>query len=218
MKTNRSSPKFIIALVMVLVSIGIYSYTYFDIYRKSDSVTTLGKSIADANTESERVKKMTTVIKDVEPYIEKAQKIVLPADGIVTLIESIENLEVQTGANVTILSINSPEHKDKIEKGAKIEFAPTVLSISANGSWTSIYKVLGLLENLPYQSSLNKVRLTRTGVGIFEQQINKPGLSGAISVSGSQSSSKLAGKTVVKSSAPQELWALVCELTVLSVK
>ena len=204
MKNSKLSPKFVMAIAMVLVSIAIYSFTYFDIYRKSESVVILSRNIVDTNTESEKVRKMTSVIREVEPYIAKTQALVLPADGIVSLIETIENLEKQTGANVKIISINAPEHKDKVEKGAKIEYAPTVLSISANGSWASIYKVLGLLENLPYQSSLNKVKLVRTGVGVFEPQSNK--------------TTNPTDKVVSKSKAPQELWSLVCELTVLSVK
>lgn len=94
-------------------------------------------------------------------------------DSVVNLITLIESLGKEQGVALTIDALNI--------KPVNATFETLFVNLTVKGSHESVLHTLKLLENIPYQSRVNKVQMTRIGENVdndlwsatFELQITK---------------------------------------------
>ena len=70
-------------------------------------------------------------------------------DDVISIIEEIEGFGRITGAPVSVIQVQVEDEDPETREGT------LVMSIVSEGSWSSVVHLIGLLDTLPYQASLN---------------------------------------------------------------
>jgi hypothetical protein len=79
----------------------------------------------------------------------------VPVDNVVPFIVALESLGTETGGEVSVTSIDSV----KPEEGNLSVNGYVNARVTAKGSWTSVFKILKLAENMPYMVTISNVRV-----------------------------------------------------------
>ena len=79
----------------------------------------------------------------------------IPADRVVSFIESIEALGPAAGSTVVLSSISA----DQMQGAVPGAIGKAHAAVDVRGSWPSVMKTLMLAEALPYQSSIDRISL-----------------------------------------------------------
>lgn len=85
----------------------------------------------------------------------------IPSDKAVELIEALEGIGAETGADVTLSSI-SADNLDASDPGT---IGSVNVQISATGSWSAVMRTLKLVEALPYPVTVGSVSIQSSGSG-----------------------------------------------------
>jgi hypothetical protein len=149
---------FILTLSTAIITAGLYVYFY----------NTLAGNKQEANnfyTESKasqaKLKNLDNIEQNLKKTIvdgDKISALFVRQDSIVDLIQNIENLMKDTGVTG---SVDSVSEDTTIELDA-LGKEKLNMVITANGKWSGMVNLLGLLEKLPYKSTINSFSLINT--------------------------------------------------------
>jgi Tfp pilus assembly protein PilO len=106
---------------------------------------------------------MKLLLDDVGPDVEKIKTRIVDVNGTVPFISQLEALAKDAGATMVISTV---EVKKAETEGDGFEYL--TMSITSQGSWNSIYRLITMIESLPYKVAISKVTLkqeTYTGQG-----------------------------------------------------
>jgi hypothetical protein len=98
------------------------------------------------------VRSLGALLKDIEKDTEKISATFLNSETIVKFIEELESINQKTGTNLLVRVINLPNQSET--KAPYFEF-------QIRGSFRGLFQYLILLENVPYQITIDRVNLTR---------------------------------------------------------
>jgi len=85
----------------------------------------------------------------------------IPADKAVELIEALEGIGTQTGATVSLASIDA----DNLDASPPGTIGSVNVQVSVAGSWSAAMRALKLVETLPYPMTIGTVSLESSGAG-----------------------------------------------------
>ena len=151
--TGFRNSMFLIALIILVASIGIYVYLY---KATSDEVAkTLTSRNILRNTQSARLQGNQTLdlLSTTADKRMRSTTYFVPADNAVAVIQAIESIGKQSGATVTISSINATNPDDTTHVGR------VSASVGINGTWKDVLEAIALFETLPYDRSMNQLNL-----------------------------------------------------------
>lgn len=89
----------------------------------------------------------------------RLRSLFIPSTAAVQLIEALEGIGTQTGADVSLSSISA----DNLDASASGTVGSVSARVSAEGSWSSVMRSLKLVENLPYPVTVSQVALSSGG-------------------------------------------------------
>lgn len=153
MKYSRTKFIAVVSLLIFLLSATVCASFFYIVSKKEASYVTRNEERAQNKFYRESVR--TLMGKLEETTSERASLIArIPTEGdVIGLITLIESLGKEQGVALEIRSLTIKPVNEIVE----ILF----VSLAVKGSHTSVIQTLKLLENIPYQSRLNKVQMTR---------------------------------------------------------
>lgn len=141
--------KFIISIILVaainLLGVGCWWLVFSGIKKEENSVASTRQEIDISERRLNNVLSLSVLLENIEKDKEKVGAVFLNSKNIVKFIEELEFLSQKTGVvlatKAAIISDNKKPH---------FEF-------SINGSFRDTFQYLILLENIPYQISLDNI-------------------------------------------------------------
>ena len=162
MKHTTSHILFLILAISVTILVGaIYWYMSYAI-NVSISRAAMARSAIDTDLSNKnRQQTFLNTYNDTAADRARLSGFFIPANRVVTFIEVVENLSQQSGAKVSLVSVNA-DNLDGLPSGTQ---GIVRASVSAIGSWSSVMRALKLAESLPYKISVSNVNLATSGGG-----------------------------------------------------
>lgn len=149
-KIKRLLGIFFLADSMLL---GVYGYLYFVADSKNTETSAFYIASHQAVSDKERIHELERTLKDTENERNKISEYFVTKTNAVTFIEQIEKVGKNAGVDLTVNSVS-----DEAKDAGAIQ-----LSFSAAGSFPDIYRLVALVESMPYKVTLKKANISRAG-------------------------------------------------------
>jgi len=140
-----------IGLVLAFVSVALYVGGYAMLQREHSKVKDLVLQSKQEALETKQLQSTRHLINDTQEQRERLNKYFITADEIVSFIEQIESLGEFTGVSFELNSV------DVIDADADA----LLLKFTTRGSWEKTYRLLALIESLPYNIDVERVRVLK---------------------------------------------------------
>lgn len=146
---------FLLTLSTAIITGGLYAYFYNSL---AASKLVAFNFYTESKTSEAKLKNLDNIERNLKKTIvdgDKISALFVRQDSIVNLIQNIENLmkDVDVLGSVDSVSEDTTAELDALGK-EKLN-----MIISANGKWSGIVNLLGLIERLPYKSTINSFSL-----------------------------------------------------------
>lgn len=167
MRLHSSHRKFFIAIAILAVSLLSYGGGLYLIHRADAHLVALSATIVETelNTrEAESLSRFARSLGEERALIE--ERFVKSAD-LVTFLGEIEAVARQSGVVLSIDSVGEEQvllpgataPKQKVENPAALYYPSIALSLSAVGGWGDVMRFVGMIESMPYGTTVKKVYL-----------------------------------------------------------
>jgi hypothetical protein len=157
----------IFAFSVAVFVTGLYFYMYRSIGSLMAKTSTLRSAAAAGAVNKERERSFLEAYEATASKWQKLPDFFVSADRPVDFIEAIEALGGQSGAKVSLVSIDASE-PNITAVGTK---GTIRAHVSAQGSWQEVMRTLALVETLPYQISINNYRAVLGGTSGAEMAV-----------------------------------------------
>lgn len=152
----KDKKRFIIFIVLIIginaIAAAIWWFVFSGILKERDDISQLRFEADKVEKRLNNARSLGSLLKDVEKDTEEISAIFLNSKNIVKFIEELEFLNQKAGTALAIRAMELPG-QTQIEN-------PRFL-FQVKGSFRNLFHYLSLLEDLPYQISLDKVSLTK---------------------------------------------------------
>ncbi|MEN9614368.1 MAG: hypothetical protein RLZZ347_675 [Candidatus Parcubacteria bacterium] len=160
MKNLRSTLGIVISLVLAVVLVGA---GYYFLFQQIETVTThtsdVQNQIEEATGREGYLLSLKTMLTDSKGEINVLDARIIPKDGEVAFLDRLEGLGRFAGVKLTTDAFGLGSVGD-MSAGL---FQQVGVSVSVDGSYSSVRYFLSLLETLPYSLTLSSVSLERAG-------------------------------------------------------
>lgn len=133
--------------------IGMYGYLLYAVQDKNQETTVLYSTSHQQASDKEKIKELERTLKETEKDRIKLSEHFITKANAVSFIEQIEKVGRSAEVNLSVNSVS-----DDVKNNTGIQ-----LSFSALGSFSDIYRLIALVEAMPYKISLKKTALQRVG-------------------------------------------------------
>ncbi len=158
-KITRIKKIFILCVIMNVVVFGVYTFLFLDIKAKNEKVYDLLSEADRDIKKDETLRAVKYSLSENKNFISQIDSFFVPQDGVVSFIDTLERLELNSGIDLGI-SYVSVETNTK----NKNDFKEVLnLRLDGEGSWQNLFHFLSLLENLPYRIEFNSVSFVLSG-------------------------------------------------------
>src|SRR3989344_388122 len=140
-----------ITLVAIL-SIGIYS-----IHANNNETSRLLALSSDADEAKVRAQATRLLRRDAANNIEAFEKLILSEEGIVSLIEMIEEAGQVLNIDTEVVSVNKVD-QENVNNPKLVEVV-----VEGRGSWAEAYAFLAAIESLPQRVNFEESSLSKEG-------------------------------------------------------
>lgn len=144
--------KILIACVSLcfLGLLALYSYVFLDIKSKNEHTALLSEEIATMTREQGELDNLKKTVAFTETQRSELSTHFVDGSNPAPFLDAIEKLGTPSGAVVTITSVEQPKQGSSL-----------LVSFLATGNFDSIYRLVRLLENVPYKIKIEKVFLSK---------------------------------------------------------
>ncbi len=149
---------FILSLISVILSVSLYVYFYNNLTKSKVDVSNYHNRVSEAKAKLENLQ---TIEKNLKNTIEEGDVIAslfLRSNSVAEFIQTIEGLIRETGLQGSVDSVTEITSSDLDVVGKE----KLSLVIGANGKWSGMVNLLGLLERLPYKSTIDSFTLVNS--------------------------------------------------------
>lgn len=155
---RKSKELLVIAILFNIAAIGWYGFLFAKIKEKNEHLSDLTNQIDAEIAKESAVDYKKNIAVETATLRGKLLSFTLAKEGAISFIELLEATGNEVGAHTSIKSVNTEDHpqSSNIEK--------LRLTLSTSGSWSAVARFLGLLELLPYETSLEQVMVSRAEV------------------------------------------------------
>lgn len=135
--------------------IGVYVFTFIKIKNYNQNIAYLENEVFLQQDKQQKMSLMEGMIGENREYIDLIENSVIPKNGDVPFIETIETLASENNLVMTIQSLSFEDSESLNDKGM------TFFKIRATtkGSWANTYSFLALLEALPLSIKIENLAL-----------------------------------------------------------
>jgi hypothetical protein len=151
---NTKKVKRLLAMFFLtdLLLLGVYGYLFFMTNAKTEKTTALYLASRQAASDKEKIHALERMLKETEKERARLSEYFVTKTNAVTFIEQIEKIGKNADVDLTVNSV-SGETKDS---GA------IALNFSATGSFSALYRLIALVESMPYKATLKKTDMQRS--------------------------------------------------------
>lgn len=144
-------------IIAILVALAFLSVPYWVFSRIQEKTAESNTALARFQDEQDRLSKLQAtqvLFEETKTYRDRLDAVLVPADGVVGLVNSIESFGAIAHATTTILAL-----VDEAVKDDKTSTEVLTVGIRAGGTWKEVTHFLALLETLPYAFSFDQAVL-----------------------------------------------------------
>jgi hypothetical protein len=146
----------ILCILLTTASVGVYVYLFKKINQFKSDVVVINQKIL---TEEANLKNLETAEKNLKTIVDEGDKLAtlyIDHENIVDFIQMVESLIKKGNLIGQVVSVSDVASQDLDYMNKE----KLMLVINAKGDWLDVYKLVGLLEKLPYKASVENVGLT----------------------------------------------------------
>lgn len=144
-----------ISTIGALCAGGLYAYVYLKLKTNMVEVSTYYTELSDAKARFANLQEIEMNLRKTISYGDRISILFLKQESIVEFIQTVEGLMSSVGVQGSVDSVVE-ETSDELS-GLNKEKLQVV--VSATGNWSGLVNLLGLLEKLPYKSTVNSFSL-----------------------------------------------------------
>ena len=142
-----------LAIFIVLTSLVVFEF--INLKNENESVQTLEQDIIQERDSLQAFEILVKSASNIKGDTEKANVFFIKRDEVVNFLDTIESLAFTTNTKVSIQSVN--------DKGETPNNKILSVEVHAQGTYSNLYYLLRMLENLPFQTEIQNVRLSKSG-------------------------------------------------------
>lgn len=144
------------SLVLLVGALGVYGWLFLAVQDNVRSITLASEETQLLTTQNEHTQTVRRVVRDTKTQRATLQDFFVTQEGLVPLLEEVEQIASYTGAELSVQSVDAGK---AIDKDALL--TPLTLQLKAIGSFAQVMHVLALLETFPTVSFIEKMRLAQ---------------------------------------------------------
>lgn len=145
-----------ISCLFTILVVAVVMYEYVLIKQMGESATVLESELMAEKQSIESFSALAKTATNIKADSEKANIFFIKRDDVVTFLDELESLSSTTKAHVSVQVVN--------EKKTSVNQPLLSVVVRVEGSYSDVYYTLRMLEELPYQTEIQNVKLTRDPV------------------------------------------------------
>ncbi len=149
----------LIAILIVVVAVDAVSFRY--ISDESYKIYNLRRIFYEEYSENHSASNIGIKLSEVSTKNDLINKLFLSEEKIVDFIGEVEAFGSSTKAVIKTENVDASGLIDE-ETNKKKTYGHVTITFSAVGSWEELNNFVGLLENLPYISAVNSIKLSKS--------------------------------------------------------
>lgn len=145
--------------VLIFIILGFFVGYYFLFqygYALGQTVYDLKQETEQDSRQRQEIQQSLAALGAITPQLQEIDSYFIGPDGEVPFIDSLEARAQSLQLKTEITSVQIEKSKNLAPK--KLEYL--TLRLKVNGSWKNVYTFISLLQNIPYQVTLDQVDLT----------------------------------------------------------
>lgn len=153
---NKINLIFGISIISALVCASLYFYFYFRLLNSQEEVMTLHTKSLESKKNLDDLNKIENNLNKTLSESNKLNVLFVQKDAVVSFIQSVEKIfrDVQVSGEVSSVS------EEKFTPTDGSEQTKILTTLTVQGDWNNLIKLVGLLEQLPYRSTVEGVTFT----------------------------------------------------------
>lgn len=154
MRSSKTKQLFIFYAFLAVIGLAGYVFFFLYVERAGARTAAAAAEIVNLEQQKEQYSQYNSAIKNIQDNKAILDRRLVDKDKLVNFLEAIEGLKDTTGALVSVQSIKEGESKTVIKN--------LRLDISVEGTWEQVYRFFTLLENMPFNMTLEKVTIGKS--------------------------------------------------------
>lgn len=150
----NAKPTIILVAVLALATaffLSLATLLFYTVDQKRVAVASFAGELALGEKSEVSTIAMKRLFNDTKEVREKLDSYFLGSGNVVSFIESIENISSITGTKISVNSVSV----EQATQGKQFEYV--ILNASASGSFSSLYWLLSIIEEMPLKIEVTKV-------------------------------------------------------------
>lgn len=152
MKRKTYTIELVISSIIFVIVVGLYIWMQSSIGSSVSDVLSIQEKKAEIDTDVALSKTANDLYKETAPDRAILHDTFLSKKNVVDLIEAIEHIVDKTGGTISIGYIDTADDV-------------VTMNVLAQGSWSSVYKILKMAESLPYITTIDKLTVDTSVLG-----------------------------------------------------
>lgn len=145
--TNKTNISLIISLIILLLSCGLYTYLYLSFNRTTEEVRSMHVDNAKNEAALSELHRVEQNLKNTLGTKDQLASLFVTEESVVDFIQLLESIMKRGGIDGSVDSVTE-------SAGGTLN-----VTLSLSGSWNSLLQFTAEVENLPYNSTIDSLRL-----------------------------------------------------------
>lgn len=157
MKISKTHITALLAALGALAILGVYVFLFVEIKKTNEEVSTLQNQLDIEVRQDQRLRSMKQLLADLEEELTMIDTYFIAPDGVVDFLEELESFGRIANTSVEVTSVGIEDE----EGTASLPYNRLRVEFVSEGSWTSLVRLVSLLETLPFGVTINRSQLER---------------------------------------------------------
>lgn len=151
MHTSKTKQLFIFYTLIALIALAGYAYFFLYVEQAGARTEAAAVEAATLAQQNDQFSNLNAVVRNIQDSKAALDNRLIDSSKIVNFLEAVEGLKDTTGAAVSVQSIKEDNSKTVVKN--------LHLDISIEGTWEQVYRFFTLLENMPFNITLDKTTI-----------------------------------------------------------
>lgn len=156
MKRTTTNIIFLISLSLLVFSGALYAYLYFSFENVAAGTAKLYEETEESRASYEELTKVKENLKTTLGAKNRLESLFIKQDSIVDFIQVIELMMKTNGVSGSVENVSEVQTPELSAIGKE----ELHVSLAISGDWNNVLKFQGLLEKIPYKTTINAANLT----------------------------------------------------------
>jgi hypothetical protein len=152
MNDKKTQKLLLILFFANMALLGAYGYLSFSVKEKNKQTTLLYFATRQAESSTEEIRKFERTMKETEIERGKLSSYFVPETNPIAFIEQMEKIAKSTGVDLSIRSVFGDTKNDE----------SVSLDFFATGNFSNLYRLVALVESVPYKVGIKKAILQKS--------------------------------------------------------